>query len=167
MQIHQRCNSLLFYFLDHDDCILWKLHLPCIFSCSSLLVTTLCRGQREDHWFWISHFRRLGLRRRFFDQELFIHSVCVVFVLLAPLCTFHLLFWCMFVFVLCFTFCAACAHTAARSSSSLTPAFNHQSETTPRTDGWLGETLPRSLAVCGHGGRLFMQLLSLAVSLRC
>lgn len=163
----RRCNSLLFFFLDHDDCVLWKLCLPCIFLL--FMVTSLCRGQREDFWFWISHFRQRGLCSRFFDQKLFIRSVCVVFVLLPPLCTFHLLFWCMFVFVLCFTVCAVCAHTQphALPLPSLPPLIISQCRYHGRTDGWLAETLPRSTAVCGRGGRLFLQLLSLAVPRRC
>lgn len=102
--------------------------------------------------FWISHFpvvRLRRLRRRPFDQKLFIRSVCarVVFVLLAPLCTFHLLLFFFVAVFFFFTFCAVCAHTRPHALLSVTPAFNHQSGPTPRTDG---RTDGSAVPLCGR-----------------
>lgn len=100
-QIHHRCNSpsvssLFFLFFSWITTILpfqnfiFHPFFPALFFCWSQVCVEI--GVKTFS-FWISHFpvvRLRRLRRRPFDQELFIHSVRVVFVLLAPLCAFHL-----------------------------------------------------------------------------
>lgn len=167
----RRCNSLLFFFLDHDDCVLWKLCLPCIF----LLFIVGHKSVSRSAWRLLVldfSFPSAGPLQAFlWSKAVYSLRVCCVCVAAttAHISSSFLMYVCICFMFYCLR--SLCAHTAARSSSSLSPAFNHQSVPTPRTDGRVvgrdAPTLPRSTAVCGRAGRLFLQLLSLAVPRCC
>lgn len=112
----------------------------------------------------------ISVRRAFTGVSLI--KSCLFAPCVLCLCCWHHCAHFIFFFDVCFyllfvLLSAQPVCTQPHALLSVTPAFNHKSGLTPRTDGWSAETLPRSLAACGRGGRLFMQPLSLAVLLCC